>query len=138
MSDAGEKPSRAGDMEPLIVGVDDDFRVREAIVSVVESAGYASLVFSSAQDFLDSETLARASCLITDLKMEGFDGIELQNRVRSVRRDLPIIFISAHGNTAVREKALAGGAIEFMPKPFDVAKLLEIIDVVVGRRRAKD
>jgi FixJ family two-component response regulator len=137
MSDAGEKPSRAEDMEPLIVAVDDDFRVREAIVSVVESAGYASRVFSSAQDFLDSGALARASCLITDLKMEGIDGIELQNRVRSIRRELPVIFISAHGNTAVREKALAGGAIEFMPKPFDVGRLLEIIDAVVGRL-AKD
>jgi FixJ family two-component response regulator len=113
--------------------VDDDFRVREAIMSLVESAGYASQVFSSAREVLDSGTLAAASCLITDLRMPEIDGMELQRRVRLFRHDLPIIFISAHGDAAIRKQALAEGAVEFLSKPFDVTELLETIDRVTKR-----
>ncbi len=120
-------------MKHLVVGVDDDFRVREAIVSLLESADYASLVFSSAQEVLDSGALAGASCLITDLRMPEIDGVELQRRVRLFRQDLPIIFISAHGDAAMRTQALAEGAVEFLPKPFDVTELLETIARVLGR-----
>jgi len=110
------------------VGVDDDFRVREAITSLVESAGYASRVFSSAEEFLQSGTLAETSCLITDVRMSGMDGIELQRCARLVRPELPIIFISAHRDDDIRQRALDGGAVDFMFKPFDAAGLLGVID----------
>ena len=79
----------------IVVGVDDDFRVRESIESLVESAGFAPLVFSSAEEFFSRET-HDATCLITDVRMPGMDGIELQRRVRLERPELPIIFITAH------------------------------------------
>jgi FixJ family two-component response regulator len=118
----------AKDAEQVVVGVDDDFRVREAITSLVESAGYASRVFSSAEEFLQSGTLAGTSCLITDVRMSGMDGIELQRRARLVRPELPIIFISAHRDDDVRQQALDGGAVDFMFKPFDAGDLLGVID----------
>jgi FixJ family two-component response regulator len=118
----------AKDTEQVVVGVDDDFRVREAITSLVESAGYASRVFSSAEEFLQSGALAGTSCLITDVRMSGMDGIELQRCARLVRPELPIIFISAHRDDDVRQQALDGGAVDFMFKPFDAAVLLGVID----------
>ena len=95
-----------GSTKHVVVGVDDDFRVRESVERLVESAGYAHLVFSSAEEFLQSGTLAIANCLITDVRMPGMDGIEFQRRVRLDRPDLPVIFISAHQDDEARQRAL--------------------------------
>src|ERR1700681_3568675 len=105
------------DVAKCIVGVDDDFRVRESIESLVESAGFAPLVFSSAEAFLESGKLAEAICLITDVRMPGMDGIELQRRARLERPKLPIIFITGHYDDESRRRALGGGAIKLMHKP---------------------
>src|SRR6204780_1710831 len=98
----------------VVVGVDDDFRVRESIESLVESAGFAPLVFSSAEEFLQSGKLANATCLITDVRMPGMDGIELQRRVRLERPGLPVIFITAHFDDDLQRRAIEGGAIAFL------------------------
>jgi FixJ family two-component response regulator len=111
----------------VVVGVDDDFRVRESIESLVESAGYTPRVFASAEEFLKSGTLARATCLITDVRMPGMDGIELQRRIRLERPRLPVIFISAHYDEETRQRALDDGAVGFLCKPFDALDLLEAI-----------
>jgi FixJ family two-component response regulator len=116
----------------IVVGVDDDFRVRESIESLVESAGFAPLVFSSAEAFLQSGKLTEAICLITDVRMPGMDGIELQRRVRLERPKLPIIFITAHyDDDEIRWRALGGGAVKFMYKPFDAVDLLTAINRAV-------
>ena len=119
----------------IVVGVDDDFRVRESIESLVESAGYAALVFASAEEFLKSGALAEAICLVTDVRMPGMDGIELQRHVRLGRPELPVIFISAHQDEEARQRALDGGAIAFLYKPFDAAELLEAIQTALNRSR---
>jgi FixJ family two-component response regulator len=111
-----------------IVLVDDDRRVQESIVSMVESAGHTTIAFSTGDEFLHSGTLAETACLITDVRMPGMDGLELQRRVRAEYPELPVIFISAHENDDVRRQALAGGAVAFLYKPFDAAELLRIID----------
>ena len=98
------------------------------------SAGYAPLVFESGADLLLSGSLAKAGCLITDVRLLGMDGIELQRRVRSERPDLPIIFISAFRDEEIRQRALDGGACQFFHKPFDAAALLRAIDSVTARR----
>ena len=108
----------------VVVAVDDDFRVRESIESLVESAGYAPQLFSTAEEFLNSGTLAVAACLITDVRMPGMDGLELQRRIRLERPTLPVIFISAHDNPETRQQALNEGAVSFLNKPFDGADLL--------------
>ena len=120
-----------GGPKQLVVGVDDDFRVRESVGRLVESAGYAHLVFSSAEEFLQSGTLAIANCLVTDVRMPGMNGIELQRRIRLERPYLPVIFISAHQYDEARERALAEGAISFLYKPFDAAELLRTIEATL-------
>jgi FixJ family two-component response regulator len=111
----------------MVVGVDDDIRIRESIESLVESAGFASLVFQSAEEFLRSGKVVEVSCLITDVRMPGMDGIELQRRVRFDRPQLPVIFISGHHDDEIRGKALEGGAFAFMYKPFDPGDLLAAV-----------
>jgi FixJ family two-component response regulator len=129
-----------GDVTPeaaslIVAGVDDDFRVRESIESLVESAGHAAVVFSSAEEFLRSGALAQTICLVTDLRMPGMDGIELQRRIRLDRPQLPVIFISAHGDDETRRRALNGGAIAFLSKPFDAAELLGAIQTALSSSR---
>lgn len=117
----------ASEVIPVVAAVDDDFRVRESIKSLLESAGYAPLVFSSAEDFLQSGTLATATCVISDVRMPGMDGIELQRRIRLERPTLPVILISAHYNAEVRLKAIREGAVDVLYKPFDAADLLKMV-----------
>jgi FixJ family two-component response regulator len=111
----------------VVVAVDDDFRVRESIESLVESAGYSPQLFSSAEEFLDSGKLAIAACVITDVRMPGMDGLELQRRIRLERPALPVIFISAHNVPDTRQIALKEGAVDFLYKPFDAGALLDKI-----------
>ena len=121
----------------VVVAVDDDFRVRESLESLIESAGYEPVVFSSAEEFLQSGALTATTCLITDVRMPGMDGIELQRRIRLERPDLPIIFISAHNRPEIRQKALDDGAVDFLYKPFNAADLLEVIEAALAKPRAK-
>jgi FixJ family two-component response regulator len=122
----------AGVTRHIVVGVDDDFRVRESLESLMESAGYLPSVFSSAEEFLRSGILAGALCLITDIRMPGMDGIELQRRIRQERPELPVIFISAHCDDRARQRALEEGAVGFLYKPFDAAELLGAIQTAVS------
>jgi FixJ family two-component response regulator len=121
----------------VIVTVDDDRRVRDSLQAVMESAGYTSVVFASAEEFLQSDTLARAACLIADVRMPGIDGLELQRRVRLERPQLPVIFITAHDDDGIRQQALQGGAMDFMCKPFDAADLLDTIEEALSERSHK-
>src|SRR5580658_7060039 len=123
----------ATEVIPIVAAVDDDFRVRESIASLLESAGYAPVVFSSGEEFLQSGTLAVATCVITDVRMPGMDGIELQRRIRLERPALPVILISAHHNAAVRQTAIDGGAVDVLYKPFDATDLLKIVQLAVTK-----
>jgi FixJ family two-component response regulator len=120
-------------MAAIVVGVDDDRCVLESIESLMASAGYVALLFSSAEEFLQSGTLASTSCVIADVRMPGMDGIELQRRVRVERPELPIIFVSAHYDDDVRRRALEGGAVEFLQKPLDPVNLLTTIGRALNR-----
>lgn len=115
----------------IVVAVDDDFRVRESLESLIESAGYEPVVFSSAEEFLQSGTLTAATCVITDVRMPGMDGIELQRRIRLVRPELPVILISAHNSTETRQRALDEGAVTFLYKPFNGTDLLAAIQAAL-------
>jgi FixJ family two-component response regulator len=118
----------ANDTRPIVVAVDDDFRARESIASLVESAGYAPVTFSSAEDFLGSRTLAAAAFVIADVRMPEMDGIELQRRIRMERPGLPVIFMSGNFRAEIGQRALDGGAVGFMSKPFDGVDLLYAIE----------
>jgi len=120
---------------PVVAAVDDDFRVRESIESLLESAGYAPVVFSSAEEFLRSGTLAAATCVITDVRMPGIDGIELQRRIRIERPTLPVILISAHYDPEIRQMAIDEGATDFLYKPFDATDLLKTLQLALTNTR---
>jgi FixJ family two-component response regulator len=125
----------ASDVIPVVAAVDDDFRVRESIASLLESAGYAPLVFSCAEEFLGSGTLGAASCVITDVRMPGMNGIELQRRIRLERPTLPVILISARQDPEIRQTAIKEGAVDVLYKPFDPTHLLKIVQSAVSSSR---
>jgi FixJ family two-component response regulator len=109
----------------LVATVDDDRRVRESVQSVLESAGYEALNFESAETFLLSGALSRVACVIADVRLPGMDGTELQRRIRRERRQLAVIFITAHDDNDIRQRALRDGAAAFLVKPFDGGDLLK-------------
>lgn len=112
---------------PIVAAVDDDFRCRESLKSLLESAGYWPLMFSSAEEFLQSGTLATATCVISDIRMPGMNGIELQRRIRLQRPAMPVILMSAHYDAEVQRTAIDEGAVDVLYKPFDATDLLGII-----------
>jgi FixJ family two-component response regulator len=113
--------------------VDDDVRVRESVARLAKSAGYDALTFASAEAVLASGALERAACLITDVRMPGMDGLELQRRAKAKSPRLPVIFISGNADDDVRHRALREGAVDFLYKPFDGEDLLRAIDKALGR-----
>ena len=119
--------------QPIVAVVDDDPRVRESLESLLESAGVKARVFSAAEDFLHGDLFSATSCLITDVRMPGMDGLELQRRVRLERPELPVIFITAHQDEATEQRAFAQGAAFFFHKPFDASALVRAIKLALSK-----
>ena len=118
----------------LIAVVDDDDSVRESLESLIKSVGFAVRTFASAEEFLDSEALAKTDCLITDVRMPGMGGIDLQHRLAISRRRLPVIFITAHGSDeSVRARALRDGALAYLLKPLDEDAVLGAVQAALAR-----
>jgi len=120
---------------PIVFVVDDDYRVREALSSLISSVGLRVAVFNSAAQFLESEKPDAPACLVLDLQLPGTSGLELQQKL--VTGDAPpIIFISGHGDIPSSVRAMKAGAVEFLPKPFNDQELLQAIDAAIARDRA--
>jgi FixJ family two-component response regulator len=115
----------------LIAIVDDDESVLRSLQDLIESDGLTALCFGSSEQFLDSEARNRAACLIADIRMPGMSGLDLQERLKAERCEIPIIFITAHGDAKMRSRAMRDGAVEFLSKPFNDAVLLEIVHAAV-------
>jgi FixJ family two-component response regulator len=122
--------------KPIVAVVDDDPGIRESLESLIESAGMKARVFSLAEDFLQGEILAETSCLITDVRMPKMNGLELQQRIRLVRPELPVIFITAHHEDDVERLAFAQGAAFFLRKPFDAGELIRATKLALGEASA--
>ena len=116
----------------LLAIVDDDESVQSALRDLIESEGLSAHCFGSAEQFLDSTVRHDASCLIADIRMPGMSGLELQAKLKAERCPIPIIFITAHGDTKMRIQAMCDGAVEFLTKPFDNAVLLELVHAALG------
>jgi FixJ family two-component response regulator len=111
----------------VVAIVDDDESIREALEALIKTAGFDALAFESAEGFLDSGQQENIGCLVTDIRMPGMSGLELQARLNEDGYEIPIIFITAHGDEKVRMQALRAGAVEFLIKPFDDEAMLERI-----------
>lgn len=108
----------------LVVIVDDNESVRSALQGLMKSSDLPARTFASAEDFLESGEQLRAGCLITDLRMPGMSGLELQSKLKAANCGIPTIFITAHGDEQARLQALRAGAVAFVSKPFDDETLL--------------
>ena len=117
----------------LVAIVDDDESVQRSLQDLIESDGLSTLCFDSAEQFLDSETRDKAACLIADIRMPGMSGLELQAKLKARGCRIPIIFITAHGDSAMRTLAMDEGAVEFLTKPFNDAVLLEVVNSALER-----
>ena len=115
--------------------VDDDALFRAALVRLLKSMGFVVHAFASAQDFLLSPQLSDTSCLIAYVEMPGMTGVELQEHLISRDRRIPMIFITAFPKDRIRDQAMNAGAVGFLTKPFDEARLLECIEQALLRRR---
>ncbi|HTQ95219.1 MAG TPA: response regulator transcription factor [Candidatus Acidoferrum sp.] len=120
---------------PVVFVVDDDISVRESLDLLIRSAGLQSETFSSAQDFLVRSRTPVPSCLILDISMPGLNGLELQKRVVAEHPDLPIIFITGHGDVPKTVQAMKAGAVEFLTKPFNDDVLLSAVRQALERSR---
>lgn len=113
--------------------VDDDDLVRTAMQGLLKSVELPSRVYASGEAFLDSGQQHQTACLIADIRMPGMSGLDLQARLNAERCPIPTIFITAHGDEAMRLQAMRAGAVEFLPKPFDDELLLESVRAALER-----
>jgi FixJ family two-component response regulator len=109
----------------LIAIIDDDEAMQDSLRDLLEAAGLAAHSFGSAEEFLKSDSHPKAACLIVDIRMPKMSGLELQAKLKEEEYDVPIIFITAHGDARMRIQAMRRGAVEFLAKPFDHQLLLK-------------
>jgi FixJ family two-component response regulator len=111
----------------MVAIVDDDDLMRSALQGLLKSAGLLAQAFASADEFLRSGHQHDTACLITDIRMPGMSGLELQAQLNADHCRIPTIFITAHGDAKMRMQAMRAGAVEFLAKPFDDEALLESV-----------
>ena len=122
--------------QPIVFVVDDDVSVRESLETLIQFAGWQPETFTSAADFLARPRSTSTSCLILDVSLPDLTGLELQKLIASERTDMPIIFITAHGDVPMSVQAMKAGAFEFLTKPFDDEVLLSAIRHALKRSAA--
>jgi FixJ family two-component response regulator len=120
---------------PIVFVVDDDVSVRESLELLIRCEGWQPEIFASAQEFLSRPRVLVPSCLILDVSLPGLNGLDLQKRIASDRTDMPIIFITGHGDIPMSVQAMKAGAIEFLTKPFGDDVLLGAIRNAIERSR---
>ena len=123
------------DPDAVIAIVDDDPSAREGLEALVRAAGWKVETFVSAQEFLDRRGAEAPRCLILDLQLPGLGGLDLQKRMAEVRLEIPIVFLTGHGNIPASVQAMKAGAVEFLTKPFDEETLFQAIEEAVERDR---
>lgn len=124
---------------PLVIIVDDDTSVREALSELVSSAGFESISFASTKELLEADLLDRPGCLILDVRMPGASGLDLQNHLAQTGNPKPIIFLTGHGDIPMTVQAMKAGAVDFLTKPVRDQTLLDAvaagIAIDISRRR---
>jgi FixJ family two-component response regulator len=119
------------DTRALVSVVDDDESVRESLPDLLMEFGFAVRAFASAEAFLVSDSVDQTRCLILDIAMPGMTGPELQKALKLRRREIPILFITAHRDETIRLRALELGAVAFLFKPFSDTELLQALNAAI-------
>lgn len=119
----------------IVYVVDDDISVRESLELLIRYEGWQAEIFASADEFLSSARALVPSCMILDLSLPGLSGLDLQKRIAGERADMPIIFITGHGDISSTVQAMKAGAVEFLTKPFTDDALLSAIRQALKRSR---
>jgi FixJ family two-component response regulator len=120
---------------PIVFIVDDDISVRESLELLIRSQGWQAETFESAKEFLDRPRVLVPSCLILDVSLPGLNGLELQKRVAVERTEMPIVFITGHGDVPMSVEAMKAGALEFLTKPLSQNVLVSAIRNALDRSR---
>jgi FixJ family two-component response regulator len=120
----------------MVFVIDDDPDVRASIQGLLKSAGLRSEAFETAEQFLNNEPADGPSCLILDISLPGISGLDFQQKLRNADRQIPIIFITGHGDVPMTVKAMKSGALEFLTKPFDDKELLTAVEQALDRDSA--
>jgi len=120
--------------QSLVCVVDDDESVRESLPDLLKEFGFSARVFSSAEEFLNSDCIERTKCLVLDIAMPGMTGPDLQRELKRRRKEIPIVFITAHRDESVRPRALHDGAVECLFKPFSDTALLQALNAAMRWR----
>ena len=119
---------------PNVFLVDDDPSVRRALARLIKSAGHQVQTFASEQEFLGTRAAGEeAACLVLDVRMPGLTGIELQRQLQTLNRNVPIVFMTGHGNIPMSVQAMKAGAVDFLPKPVKDTDLLRAIEQALAR-----
>jgi len=121
--------------DAIVAVVDDDLSAREGLSSLIRSVGLRVETFASAQEFLARSGAASPSCLLLDLQLPDLNGLDLQKRIAEGELQIPIVFLTGHGNIPASVQAMKGGAVEFLTKPFDEQELLNAIEEAIDRDR---
>jgi FixJ family two-component response regulator len=122
------------DDNPVVLVIDDDRHIREGLSALFESVNLRSRSFASAQEFFRSQIPDQVSCLILDVRLPGLSGLDFQ---ANVQIDIPIIFITGHGDIPMSVKAMKAGAVEFLTKPFREQELLDAVRIALDRDRER-
>jgi len=130
---ASDSSQHDDETRPTVFIVDDDLDARQSLRSVVTAMGLAAESFASAESFWDSGAFLRPGCLVTDLRMPGMDGLELQRRLAAGRSVLPVIVVSGHADVTIAVQVMGRGAVTLLQKPFRTAELCTAIKTAIKR-----
>src|SRR5436190_19853028 len=121
----------------IVYVVDDDISIRDALQNLLRSVGLTVKIFSTPQEFLASQRPETAGCLVLDIRLPGLSGIDLHRRLIESNIQIPVIFITAHGDIPMSVQAMKAGAVEFLTKPFRDQDLMDAVQVAIERDRKR-
>ena len=125
------------DENRTVLVVDDDATLRESVGRLLRSLGIGTQLFASISDFLESDLPDGPSCLVLDVRLPGKSGLDLQRELAAANRELPIVFITGHGDIPMTVRAMKAGAVEFLPKPFRDQDMLDAVQIGLERDRGR-
>ncbi|MDB5612245.1 MAG: DNA-binding response regulator [Bradyrhizobium sp.] len=123
--------------EPIVIVIDDDASMRRALTNLFQSVGLGVEVFGSASEMLQSKLPDVASCLVLDIRLPGLSGLDFQTELAKANIHIPIIFITGHGDIPMTVRAMKGGAIDFLTKPFRDQDMLDAVVMAIERDRKR-